>query len=153
MEAFLHFFLLHIHQGKMSQSDVPGIKIALVAERRSDYLDNGYSEDECAALPHYGEVDKVLETLESLNHRVTLLLGIHSLVQQLAAGNHRDWDLVFNMSQGFNGKAREFQVPALLEAYQIPFTFADAATMALCQDKALTKVCCPGPPLMWSLQT
>lgn len=136
----------------MQQSDVPGIRIALVAERRSNYLDNGYSEEECAALPHHGEIEAVLKTLESLNHRVTLILGIHSLVQQLVASNHRDWDLVFNMSQGFNGTAREFQVPALLEAYQIPFTFADAATMALCQNKVQTKVYCPIPSILSSLQ-
>ncbi|CRG87597.1 D-alanine-D-alanine ligase [Talaromyces islandicus] len=124
----------------MPHSDMPSISIALVAERRSDYLNDGYSEDECAAFPHNGEIEQVLAALQSLNHRVTLVLGIHSLAQQLAASKHRDWDLVFNMSQGFCGKSREFQVPALLEAYQIPFTFADAATMALCQDKTHTKV-------------
>lgn len=133
----------------MSQSNVSSIRIALVAERRSDYLNNGYSEDECAALPHNGEVEKVLAALQSLNHRVTLLLGIHSLVQQLVTGKHRDWDLVFNMSQGFYGNSREFQVPALLEAYQIPFTFSDASTMALCQNKLHTKVRCPTFLLLW----
>ncbi|KAL5365842.1 hypothetical protein BJX96DRAFT_181998 [Aspergillus floccosus] len=43
------------------------------------------------------------------------------------------------MAQGFHGTSRESQVPALLDAYQIPYTFSDASTMALCQHKANTK--------------
>ena len=38
------------------------------------------------------------------------------------------------------GVAREAQISGLLEAYQIPCTFSDAATLALCLDKGKTKV-------------
>lgn len=124
----------------MAKPGVPRLKIALVSEKRSNYLQMGYSEEECAALTHDGEVEAVLTTLEKMGHRVTLVPGIHSLVQHLAAGNEMDWDLVFNMAQGLHGSARETQVPALLEAYQIPCTFADAATIGLCQNKAVAKV-------------
>lgn len=48
--------------------------------------------------------------------------------------------MVFNFAEGLYGLAREAQVPALLEAYRVPFTFADAATLALCMDKGKTKV-------------
>lgn len=116
------------------------LRIALVSEQRSDYLKLGYSEEECAALTHHGEVEAVLTTLQNLGHEVTSIAGIESLVQSLAAGDHENWDLVFNMSQGFHGPSRESQVPSLLEAYRIPYTFADAATMALCQNKANAKV-------------
>jgi D-alanine-D-alanine ligase-like ATP-grasp enzyme len=44
------------------------------------------------------------------------------------------------MAQGFYGTSREAQVLGLLDAYQVPYTFSDAATMALCQDKPITKV-------------
>lgn len=81
-----------------------------------------------------------MTSLQNLGHHVTMVPGIQPLVQHLAAGEHKDWDLVFNMAQGFHGPSRESQVPALLEAYQVPYTFADAATMAVCQNKALTKV-------------
>ena len=37
------------------------------------------------------------------------------------------------------GRSREAQVPALLEAYNIPFTFSDPLTLALCLDKSMTK--------------
>ena len=119
---------------------MPALTIALVAERRSTYLADGRSQQECAALTHDGEVDEVGAALKRLGHTVVQLPGITSLVQDLAINKNKEWDLVFNMSQGFYGSAREAQVPALLDAYQIPYTFADAATMALCQNKINTKV-------------
>ncbi|PKY01778.1 glutathione synthetase ATP-binding domain-like protein [Aspergillus campestris IBT 28561] len=118
---------------------MPALTIALVAERRSTYLADGRSQQECAALTHDGEVDEVVAALKRLGHTVVQLPGITSLVQSLATNRNKEWDLVFNMSQGFYGSAREAQVPALLDAYQIPYTFADAATMALCQNKINTK--------------
>ncbi|KOS19530.1 D-alanine--D-alanine ligase [Escovopsis weberi] len=115
------------------------LHIALIAEKRSTYIALGHSEADCAALPHDGEIQAVFDTLKGLGHHVTLVPGICALVKQLAAGQHRHWDLAFNMSQGFYGPAREAQVPALLEAYNITHTFSDATTMALCQNKANTK--------------
>ncbi|KAF7593748.1 hypothetical protein BBP40_010924 [Aspergillus hancockii] len=124
----------------MAVQDVTPLNIALIAEQRSTYRDQGYSEEECAALTHSGEVEAVLTTLEKLGHHVTLVPGIQSLVKHLAVGTNKDWDLVFNIAQGFHGLAREAQVPALLDAYQALYTFSDAATMALCQNKANTKL-------------
>ncbi|OJJ35815.1 hypothetical protein ASPWEDRAFT_530957 [Aspergillus wentii DTO 134E9] len=124
----------------MANEEMPRLRIALIAEQQSAYLQLGYSEDECAALTHDGEVQAVSTTLRKLGHHVTLIPGVQPLVQQLAAGKHHEWDLAFNMAQGFHGSARESQVPALLEAYQVPYTFSDAATMALCQNKANTKI-------------
>lgn len=124
----------------MDDAHIPCLNIALVSEQRSTYLQLGYSEEQCAALTHDGEIHAVLTTLESLGHHVTLVPGIQSLVQLLAAGKGKSWDLAFNMAQGFHGSARESQVPAVLEAYQIPYTFSDAATITLCQNKAITKV-------------
>ncbi|KAE8146521.1 hypothetical protein BDV25DRAFT_49225 [Aspergillus avenaceus] len=124
----------------MMNGDVPRLRIALIAEQQSAYRKQGYSVEECAALTHDGEVQGVMSTLEKLGHHVTLVPGIQSLVKHLAVGANKDWDLAFNMSQGFHGVSRESQVPALLEAYQTPHTFADAATMALCQSKANTKI-------------
>ncbi|KAK5993540.1 D-alanine--D-alanine ligase-like protein [Cladobotryum mycophilum] len=118
----------------------PPLNIALIAEQRSTYVELGYSEADCSALPHDGEIKAVFDTLKKLGHNVTLVLGIQSLVELLAAGKHEEWDLAFNMSQGFHGPAREAQVPALLEAYQVTHTFSDATTMALCQNKANTKI-------------
>ncbi|KAI9036460.1 D-alanine--D-alanine ligase family protein [Aspergillus affinis] len=119
---------------------MPRLTIAVVSEQRSSYLQDGFSQEDCAALTHDGEVEGIVTTLKKLGHHVVLVRGIRSLVQHLANSGERDWDLVFNIAQGFFGSAREAQVPALLEAYEIPYTFADAATIALCQNKSITKI-------------
>jgi D-alanine-D-alanine ligase len=49
------------------------------------------------------------------------------------------WDLVFNFSEGMYGLAREAQVPAILDVYNIPYTFSDPLVMALTLHKGLTK--------------
>ena len=46
---------------------------------------------------------------------------------------------MFNICEGMYGIAREAQVPALLEAYDIPCTFADPVVMSVCLHKGLTK--------------
>lgn len=48
-------------------------------------------------------------------------------------------DLVFNIAEGFKGRNRESQVPALLELLDIPYTGSDPATLSLALDKALAK--------------
>lgn len=116
------------------------LKIALVYDARSTYRELGYSEIDCADLSKDEETPAISNTLKLIGHHVTLIPGIKPLVQQLAVGKAAEWDLVFNVSEGFYGSARESQVPGLLEAYQIPYTFSDAATLALCLDKARTKV-------------
>lgn len=116
------------------------LKIALVYDPRSTYRKLGYSEIDCADLSLDEEAPAISAALKHLGHHVTLIPGIKPLVQQLATGKATQWDLVFNVSEGFYGTARESQVPGLLEAYQIPYTFSDAATLALCLDKGRTKV-------------
>lgn len=124
----------------MADADSTQLNIALIFENKSDFLQLGYSELDCADLCHNGEIEAICTGLEALGHSVTKVPGIQSLVRHLAEHQGSGWHLAFNMSEGFFGTARESQVPCLLEAYRIPFTFSDAATLALCLDKAQTKV-------------
>jgi D-alanine-D-alanine ligase len=48
--------------------------------------------------------------------------------------------MVFNICEGLPGPARESQVPAILDVYGIPYTFADPAVLALCLNKAWSKL-------------
>lgn len=48
-------------------------------------------------------------------------------------------DLVFNIAEGFAGRTRESQVPALLELLGIPYTGSDPTAISLALDKALAK--------------
>src|SRR5207249_10779230 len=56
---------------------------------------------------------------------------------RVAAGER--WDLVFNIAEGLIGFGREAQVPALLDAFNIAYTFSDPVVLAVTLHKALTK--------------
>ena len=60
-----------------------------------------------------------------------------ALAARLVAGER--WDLVFNIAEGVAGFGRESQVPALLEAYAIPYTFSDPLVCALTLHKGMAK--------------
>ncbi|CEJ93292.1 hypothetical protein VHEMI08891 [[Torrubiella] hemipterigena] len=114
--------------------------VAVVYENQDDYLQQGYTKAQVMDLAHPCEVDPVVDALVKLGHTVERVPGIQHLVRALAKHEGRKWDLVFNMSEGFFGSSREAQVPGLLEAYQILFTFGSAATMATCLNKVDTKI-------------
>ena len=63
--------------------------------------------------------------------------NIRSLAQRLVAGER--WEFVFNIAEGLEGVGREAQVPALLDAYDIPYTFSDTMVMALSLHKGMAK--------------
>ncbi len=51
----------------------------------------------------------------------------------------KDFDIVFNLAEGFIGAAREAQFPALLEMLGIPYTGSGPLALAIALDKARTK--------------
>jgi len=51
----------------------------------------------------------------------------------------RRWDMVFNICEGFYGIGREAQVPALLDAFGIPYVFSNPLVLSLTLDKGMTK--------------
>jgi D-alanine-D-alanine ligase-like ATP-grasp enzyme len=117
-----------------------GLNIVFIYDAKEQYRELGYPESVYADLADDVTINGVTSAIEKLGHRVVLVPGIKPLVKHLAAGDQTHWDMVFNFSEGVCGSARESQVPALLEAYEIPFTFSDAATLATCIDKGKTKV-------------
>jgi D-alanine-D-alanine ligase len=112
--------------------------IGFTYDLRSDYLAEGYGEEETAEFDQVGTIEAIEGALQSLGHEVDRIGHARSLVERLARGDR--WDLVFNICEGLHGAARESQVPALLDVYEIPYTFADPAVLAVCLDKALTKM-------------
>jgi len=114
------------------------LKIAFTFDSRSCWLAEGFTAEQCAEFEDDATIDAISSTLSKLG-TVERIGGLKSLVQRLAMTTP-DWDLVFNISEGYGTVGREAQVPALLEAWGIPFTFSDSATMGLCLDKARTKV-------------
>jgi D-alanine-D-alanine ligase len=113
------------------------VRIGFTFDLRDDYLRQGYTAEEAAELDAPETIDAVETVLTSLGHVVERIGGIRSLTTRLAGGAR--WDLVFNYAEGLFGFGREAQVPALLDAFQIPYTFSDALVFALTLHKALTK--------------
>ncbi len=48
-------------------------------------------------------------------------------------------DIVFNIAEGYYGRAREAQIPALLEMMQVPYAGSDPVTLGIALDKVMTK--------------
>ncbi len=81
-------------------------------------------------------IEAIENVLISMGHKVVRIGCLEQLIKRLLAGER--WDLVFNIAEGINGIGREAQVPALLDAYKIPYTFSTTERMALALDKGLT---------------
>lgn len=111
--------------------------IGLTYDLRSTYLAEGYGEEETAEFDRDDTIDAIEAALSTLGHRTNRIGHVRHLIARLAAGER--WDLVFNICEGLHGSARESQVPCMLDAYQIPYTFSDAGVMALSLNKAWTK--------------
>lgn len=113
------------------------MRIGFTYDLRRDYLQMGYTEEETGEFDSDETIQILEDTIRGLGHDVIRIGNIFSLTERLAAGE--TWDLVFNITEGLRGRSREAQVPALLEAYGIPYTFSDPLTLALSLDKAMTK--------------
>ncbi len=113
------------------------MRVGLTYDLRVEYLAAGYTEEETAEFDRPDTIDAIEAALQELGHRTDRIGNVRQLVGRLARGDR--WDLVFNIAEGLHGVARESQVPAVLEAYDIPYTFSDPLVCALTLHKALTK--------------
>jgi len=113
------------------------MRIGLTYDLRADYLAMGMSEEESAEFDAEITIESLVNALTGLGHEVVRIGHIRALAERLVKGER--WDAVFNICEGVQGYAREAQVPALLEAYNIPAVFSDPLTLALTLDKEWTK--------------
>ena len=113
------------------------MKIGITYDLRDDYLAEGYTEEETAEFDHPRTIAAIEETLQSLGYDTDRIGHIRALARRLVAGNR--WDLVFNIAEGLRGFGREAQVPALLDAWKIPYTFSDPLVLSLTLHKGMTK--------------
>jgi len=104
---------------------------------RDDYLAMGFSEEQTAEFDRPDTIQAIEDELRRLGHQVDRIGHVKQLAKRLLAGDR--WDLVFNIAEGLYGIGREAQVPALLDAYQIPYTFADTMVLGLTLHKGMTK--------------
>lgn len=105
---------------------------------RDDYLAQGFSAEDAAEFDSQVTIDAIELALQQYGFKVEKIGNIKALTAALAAG--KSWDIVFNICEGVKGIGREAQVPALLEAYDIPCVFSGSDVMVLTMNKALAKL-------------
>ena len=113
------------------------MNIGITYDLRDEHLQRGSSEEEAAEFDSEETVHAIAAGLSLLGHQAQRIGSIRTLTSRLAAGER--WDLVFNIAEGTNGFSRESQVPALLDAYEIAYTFSDALILGLTLHKGLAK--------------
>ena len=111
--------------------------VGLTYDLRSDYLREGYSEEQTAEFDRESTVEALENTIQQLGYETVRIGHVRNLVEKLARGDR--WDVVFNICEGMYGIGREAQVPALLDAYNIPYVFSDPLVLALTLHKGMTK--------------
>jgi D-alanine-D-alanine ligase len=113
------------------------VRIGFTYDLKDDYLALGMSEHAVAEFDSQVTIGAIAGALESLGHAVDRIGHVRALAARLVAGER--WDLVFNIAEGVAGFGRESQVPALLEAYGVPYTFSDPLVCALTLHKGMAK--------------
>ena len=113
------------------------MKVGLTYDLRDEYLKQGYTEEETAEFDREETVIAIELTLNKLGYETERIGNIKQLAKELVFGKR--WDIVFNICEGMYGIGREAQVPALLDAYNIPYVFSGPLVLALTLHKAMTK--------------
>ena len=113
------------------------LKVGLTYDLKKDYLQRGFSAESVAELDSPETVEAIDQTLQELGYLSDRVGSLCDLVERLHQGDR--WDLVFNIAEGLHGFGRESQVPALLDGYEIPYTFSDPLTLAVTLHKATAK--------------
>ena len=113
------------------------MRVGLTYDLRSDYLAMGFSMEETAEFDKEDTLAGIESALRELGYETDRIGHAKALVKRLEAGDR--WDLVFNICEGLEGVARESQVPAILDLYQVPYVFSDALVLALTLHKGMTK--------------
>lgn len=122
---------------RRKEADSPSLTIGLVYDLRDDYLAEGFTPEQVAEFDSAATIEALEQAIQSLDYKTDRIGHGLSLAKRLAAGDR--WDLVFNIAEGLHGRNREAQAPALLEMYQVPYTFSDPLVCALTLDKAMAK--------------
>ena len=113
------------------------MRIGVTYDLKDEYRELGLTDAEVAEFDSRETIDGLCGALGSLGHDCVRIGHVKALTKRLVAGER--WDLVFNIAEGVSGFGRESQVPALLEAFEIPYTFSDPLVCALTLHKGMCK--------------
>jgi D-alanine-D-alanine ligase len=113
------------------------MRVALTYDLRDEYLAAGFGDEETAEFDRVDTIDAIEAALRELGFATERVGHLRALMRRLLDGAR--WDLVFNTAEGVRGFGRESEVPALLEAFAIPYTFSDPMLCALTLHKGMAK--------------
>src|SRR5438477_5840328 len=108
------------------------MRIGVTYDLRADYLAKGMSEEDTAEFDVEITIAAICRALAGLGHEPARIGHMRALTQKRAADER--WAGLFNICEGVAGYARAPQVPALLEAYEVPFVLSDALTSSISLD-------------------
>lgn len=112
------------------------LRVALVHNLKPLVKEAGRPADYYSECDSPKTVGYITQAIELAGHKVFPVEADSKLPLWLA---ENPVDLVFNISEGFSGEAREARVPALLELLEIPYTGSGVLALALSMDKARSK--------------
>jgi D-alanine-D-alanine ligase len=113
------------------------MRVGITYDLKEDYVSSGLSDEEAAEFDHPATIEAIESTLRDLGLETERIGNLNRLLDRLVNGQR--WDLVFNIAEGLRGIGREAQVPALLDAFEIPYTFSDPLVLSLTLHKGMTK--------------
>src|SRR5262249_32666988 len=121
---------------RLSERKEP-MRIGVTYDLKSEYLAQGMAPEDAAEFDCEVTIDGICDALVALGHEPVRIGGFKALARRLLDGER--WAAVFTICEGVHGYAAEAQVPALLDAYNIPAVFSDALTLAAALDKSWAK--------------
>lgn len=113
------------------------MRIGITYDLKSDYLAAGLNNEQAAEFDQIETIEGIEQALAAVGHTTERVGNLQSLLKELMSGN--SWDMVFNICEGQYGTGREAQVPAILDAWCIPYVFSDPMVLALTLNKGMTK--------------
>lgn len=113
------------------------MRIGITYDLKSDYIAAGFNSEEVAEFDQIETIEGIEKALVAAGHNTERIGNLQSLLKALMSGN--SWDMVFNICEGQFGIGREAQVPAILDAWCIPYVFSDPMVLALTLNKGMTK--------------
>ncbi len=113
------------------------MRVGITYDLKDEYLAAGFTDEEAAEFDRLDTIRAIADSLRELGHEPEPIGNVRQLATKLVAGE--GWELVFNIAEGLYGFGREAQIPALLDAWRIPYTFSDPMVLSLTLHKAMTK--------------
>lgn len=116
------------------------IKIAIVFDIKEDYGIDSTNFDYCD-FSDLSNVEYIKEQLEYEGYEVNLINPPGNFFEIVKTRDYKQtFDMVFNMSEGFQSRNREILVPILCEALHIPYIGSDAFSLSFTNHKFQTKL-------------